>query len=221
MKILAVEFSSAERSIALLEKTGGATPEVLGSASERGGRTARAFALIEKVLAPTGTSRDEIECIAIGLGPGSYAGIRAAIALAQGWSLAREIKTLGVSSAEALAFQAHAQGRRGRVHIVIDAQRQEFYSATYEITDASYRATEPLRLVAGAEVKKLFAENEIVLGPEISGIDSTAENLFPNATALGKIACAKTDFIAPEKLEPIYLRHTSFVKAPKPRPISD
>ena len=47
--------------------------------------------------------REAIEAIAVGLGPGSYTGIRAAIALAQGWQLAREVKTLGVSSVAAMA----------------------------------------------------------------------------------------------------------------------
>ena len=72
--------------------------------------------------------------IAVGLGPGSYTGIRAAIAMAQGWQLARGVKLLGVSSAEALAAQAQAENIFGRVNLVIDAQRGEFYLATWEIS---------------------------------------------------------------------------------------
>jgi len=66
--------------------------------------------------------------IAVGLGPGSYTGVRAAIALAQGWQLAREIKLLGVSSVEAIAVQAQAEKIFGRVNVVMDAQRNEFLS---------------------------------------------------------------------------------------------
>ena len=59
--------------------------------------------------------------IAVGLGPGSYTGIRAAIAVAQGWQLARGIKLLGINSVECLAAQAQAGKIFGRVNVVIDA----------------------------------------------------------------------------------------------------
>jgi hypothetical protein len=43
--------------------------------------------------------------------------------------------------------------------------------------------------------------------------------ILPRAGILGKLALARTDFTAGEKLEPIYLRETKFVKAPPPRVI--
>ena len=92
MKILAVEFSSEQRSVAVVERAG-ATVHVRGAAREIGGRNAHAVALIEEALQQAKIEREEIECIAVGLGPGSYTGIRAAIALAQGWQLARAVKS--------------------------------------------------------------------------------------------------------------------------------
>ena len=77
--------------------------------------------------------------IAVGLGPGSYTGIRVAISMAQGWQLARGVKLLGVSSAECLAAQAQAEKIFGRVNVVIDAQRNEFYLATYEISPRGWQ----------------------------------------------------------------------------------
>jgi hypothetical protein len=41
--------------------------------------------------------------------------------------------------------------------------------------------------------------------------------VFPRATMLGQLASGRSDFVAGEKLEPIYLRETKFVKAPPPR----
>ena len=41
--------------------------------------------------------------------------------------------------------------------------------------------------------------------------------MFPRASALAELALRRTDFIAPQKLEPVYLRETKFVKAPPPR----
>ena len=45
----------------------------------------------------------------------------------------------------------------------------------------------------------------------------TGRVLFPRAATLGQLARDRTDFVAGERMEPIYLRETRFVKAPPPR----
>src|SRR5687768_14502839 len=100
MKILALEFSSEQRSVAVVEND-----TVLGEARETAGKHTQAFGLIEQALAQAGLEREHIDCVAVGLGPGSYMGTRIAIAIAQGWQLARGVKTTGINSAEALARQ--------------------------------------------------------------------------------------------------------------------
>lgn len=83
---------------------------VLGEAHEKAGKHTLAFGLIETALAQAGIEREQIECVAVGLGPGSYMGTRIAIAIAQGWQLARGVKTAGISSDDALARQAGGPG---------------------------------------------------------------------------------------------------------------
>src|SRR5581483_7435321 len=112
MTILALEFSSEQRSVAV------AHGNSVFEAAETGGRSTAAFAMIERVLAEAKIEREEIEAIAIGIGPGSYTGIRAAIAMAQGWQLARAVKLLGVSSVEAIAAQAQMEKIFGEVNVV-------------------------------------------------------------------------------------------------------
>ncbi len=60
-----------------------------------------------------------------GWGRVSYAGIRVALAIAQGWQLATGVKLLGVGSVECVAAQAQLEKLFGRVNVVIDAQRGE------------------------------------------------------------------------------------------------
>ncbi|MGZ5567995.1 MAG: hypothetical protein ACXWKG_13345, partial [Limisphaerales bacterium] len=65
-------------------------------------------------------------------------------------------------------------------------------------------------IVPAADVKALAAAGTIVVGP-----DSGAQNpalLYPQAAMLGQIAANRSDVIAGEKLEPIYLREVSFKK---------
>lgn len=215
MKILALEFSSEERSVAVLDSITGQ----VGSASERIGKITHATALIETALLQAGCDRTGIECLALGLGPGSYTGIRAAIALAQGWQLAREVKLLGLASVECLAAQAQAQGLHGRVHLAIDAQRHEFYLAAYDLGPASLAEVTPLRLVGFDEVAQLAQSGAVLVGPEVTRWFPTARVMFPEATTLARLAASRDEFRPGNELEPIYLRETTFVKAPPLRAI--
>ena len=208
MTILALEFSSEQRSVALAR--GGF---VVAEAGEIGGRDTKAFGLIEKVLADANIGREQVEVIVVGLGPGSYTGIRATIAVAQGWQLARSIKLLGESSVTALAAQAQAAGIFGRVNVVVDAQRGEFYRGTWDISAAVRQEFAPLQIVTAAEMVALKGTGEICVGPEADII------LWPRAAMLAQLAAGRTDFVAGETLAPIYLRETSFVKAPPARVI--
>jgi len=209
MTILALEFSSPRRSAALVRDG-----QLLGEAVEpMSGRGTNAFGLITKLLAETGVQREEIETMAVGMGPGSYTGIRAAIAVVQGWQLACGTKLMGISSVESLAAQAQVEKVFGRVNLVIDAQRGEFYLSTWEITAAARREIAPLKIVPAAEVTGLKAANEICAGPEMERL------LYPSAAMVAALAVGRSEFLAGDRLEPIYLRETSFVKAPAGRVI--
>ena len=203
--ILALEFSSDRRSVAVARNG-----EVLVEAVQHtDSRATNAFGLVETVLANAKITREEVEAVAIGLGPGSYTGIRVAIAMAQGWQLARHIKLIGVSSAECLAAQAQAKQIYGRVNVVIDAQRGEFYSATWEISAVECRQILPLTVVPQNELRA--RAGEICVGPQVES------PLFPSATMVASLASRNIGAISGEPLEPIYLRDDTFVKAAPPR----
>jgi tRNA threonylcarbamoyl adenosine modification protein YeaZ len=210
MKILALEFSSPRRSVAIVRE--GESHEALSGSNEP-------FTMIDEALRDAKLEREQIDCIVVGLGPGSYTGIRSAISIAQGWQLARPIKLLGISSVKGIATQAQADGATGRVNVIVDAQREEFYIAGYELTNEGTREIEPLRIVARAEVQRRSDAGEVLIGPEVSRWFPSSKTVFPRAAILGKMALTRTDFIPGEKLEPIYLRETKFVKAPPPRVI--
>src|SRR5262249_26329055 len=101
MTILALEFSSPQRSVAILR-----SPAQVAEVIETGHGVNAPLVMIDEALREAKLEREQIDCLAIGIGPGSYTGIRAAIALAQGWQLAREVKLIGVSSVECIAAQA-------------------------------------------------------------------------------------------------------------------
>jgi tRNA threonylcarbamoyl adenosine modification protein YeaZ len=226
MKILALEFSSRQRSVAVVDAglaapgsagSDGHAPGVLGEVVETGALATRALGMIEEALHETNIEREQIECLAVGLGPGSYTGIRVAIALAQGWQLARGVRLLGLSTADCLAFQAQSEGLSGQVAVVIDAQRDEFYLAGYDLTSGTRRSLQSLRLASRAEVLECLNAGAQLVGPEVTKWFPEGRVIFPRAATLGRLAAGRTDFVPGEKLEPIYLRETQFVKAPAPR----
>jgi tRNA threonylcarbamoyladenosine biosynthesis protein TsaB len=215
MTILALEFSSPQRSVAVLRAGDVA---IAAEVIETGGQGTNAFGMIERALAGTKIEREQVEVIAVGLGPGSYTGVRAAISIAQGWQLARGVKLLGIGSAECLAAQAWAEKLLGRVCVVIDAQRAEFYLATYDIAPDGWREIAPLKILSRAEVQSRAAGGEMLVGPEVTKWFALGQILYPRAATLAQLALNRNNFMPGEKLAPVYLRETNFVKWPSPRP---
>ena len=217
MKILALEFSSPQRSVAIIQSGNAGAEPAIAETIETNTRAAGALGMILEVLKIAQLEREQIECVAIGLGPGSYTGIRAAISTAQGWLLARPIKLLGISSADCLAGQSYAEGLRGRLAVVIDAQRGEFYLGRYELDEQSWHAGEPLKLASLEEVRSCVEAGEMVVGPEVNRWFPRSRDVFPRAAMLGQLSLRRNDFVDGDKIVPIYLRQTAFIKAPAPR----
>ena len=211
MRTLALEFSSTRRSVAAIAP--GREPVEAVAAS--GERNTQAFALIADVLKRVHWNRRDIECIAVGLGPGSYTGVRVGISIAQGWQIARDINLLGLSSADAIAEQARCDGLRGLVTCLIDAQRQEFYAAVYDLDDNAARAIEPLHIEPLVQATERAARGEIIVSPDDHAL--ITRRVFPTAAVIARAASMRSDYLPCEKLEPIYLREISFIKAPPPR----
>jgi tRNA threonylcarbamoyladenosine biosynthesis protein TsaB len=216
MKILALDFSSAQRSAAVFNDDDAAAHEAVDASP---GRDMKPFALIESALRQAKLEREDIECIAVGIGPGSYAGIRVAISLAQGWQLATGVKLLGVSSVDCIAAQAVASGVIGNFSVAIDAQRGEVYLASYEASGGGATETTPLKLATPAEAQERESAGELLAGPEATRWFPNGRIIFPQAAMLARLAARRSDFVAGEMLEPIYLRETTFVKAPPSRVI--
>ena len=211
MTILALEFSSPQRSAAVVQ-----AGRLLGEVIETG--PTRAFGMIEAVLREAKLERERIESVAVGLGPGSYTGIRVALALAQGWQLARGSQLLGVSSVDCVAAQAQAEGVSGRVNVLVDAQRNEFYLAAYAISADGWNVIEPLRIVTLPEIQSRVEARETMMGPEVTRWFPGGRTIFPRAARLAQMAGRRQNFATGEKLEPIYLRETNFAKAPLRKP---
>src|SRR6478672_3446997 len=105
--------------------TAAATAALVDDGEVLGERTTRAVRLLEDVdalLRQAGARQWDLDRLAVGIGPGSFTGVRLGLATARGLALALDLPVAGVSTLEVLAA-----GAPGAVP-VIDARRREVFA---------------------------------------------------------------------------------------------
>ena len=127
--ILALDTSTPVASVALTRGTRW-DGEVLAefSCTSRVSHSSRLLLMIEAVLREAGVERQMLGGIAVGLGPGSFTGLRIAMATAKGLVAASGLPLYGCSGLDCLA--ASCQSER-LVCAVLDARQKEVYGALY------------------------------------------------------------------------------------------
>jgi tRNA threonylcarbamoyladenosine biosynthesis protein TsaB len=103
MRIVAIETSGALGTVAAFER-GTLVAEWTSSVSNAHGESV--FGLLDLALAHCGWKAGSVELWAAGVGPGSFTGVRVAIATVTGIVMATGAKAVGVSSFEAVRFDA-------------------------------------------------------------------------------------------------------------------
>ena len=161
---------------------------------------------------------DTIDLVAAGIGPGSFTGVRTAITAAQGLAFSLDKPVVGISSLQALAWQAQARGASGVLLTLLDARMGEYYSAVYRCTDSRV----PPELLLPPSLEKPGATGPWLdynptlcignMGGEESKIWKKLPTIeaFPTAAAvaaLGKLAWSKKQILLPEQLQALYVRN--------------
>lgn len=214
MICLAIEASTNRRSVAVARHG-----IVLAEAVHTAGRDTPLFGMIESALAKACLRPEQVSHLAVGLGPGSYTGIRIAIAAAQGWALAHPVRLVGRSSVDLAARRARNLALHGPTTVVVDAHRGEIYLADFTLTPDAIQPISPLRIASRAEVEAARAAGHRIVGPDLDALAIPGQAVFPEAATLASWICESDEATAPELLEPIYLRSTAFIKAPPPRAV--
>lgn len=135
MFILAVETSTLSGSVALIEAppggNGSPREKVLGETTVSTPEThsARLMPAIDRLLHETSLDIRQVQGIAVGLGPGSFTGLRIAVSTVKGLAYSLRVPVAGVPTLEALA--RNVPYARMQVCPVLDARKKEVYAALF------------------------------------------------------------------------------------------
>ncbi len=101
------------------------------------GQAERLVPMIEAVMARANLGFEDLDLIAVTLGPGAFTGVRIGIATAEGLGLASGRPVLGLTSFEAVAAGTPTELRAGRALVVaIESRREELYLQAFDAAGA-------------------------------------------------------------------------------------
>ncbi|MDD5669806.1 MAG: tRNA (adenosine(37)-N6)-threonylcarbamoyltransferase complex dimerization subunit type 1 TsaB [Candidatus Omnitrophica bacterium] len=181
---------------------------------------------VRRTLDASGVSLESLDCVACGIGPGSFTALRIGLATAKGIGWALNKKMIGISTLDILAL--NAAPREGYVVPVMDAKRSLLYACVYKIKNKTLQKLTPYLLVSKdgllSAIKRKIpsrSENPVVflgdavalykndLLTNVSGAELLDKDFwYPrpgNIIARAREMIAKKNFTDSLRLEPMYL----------------
>lgn len=193
MLILAFDTATDRATSALV-----ADGEVLG---ERFSRASTLLADVDALLRRAGARPTDVGGLAVGIGPGSFTGIRIGLAAARGLALALGVRVAGVSTLDALA--AGAPGAMP----VVDAKRREVFVPGPRAVGPAELELEPGSVCVGDGAVR-YRDVLEAAGAEVPPDDD--ERHLPRARFHALLA---RDFGPAELVQPLYVRLPDAVEA--------
>jgi tRNA threonylcarbamoyladenosine biosynthesis protein TsaB len=184
---------------------------------------------VEALLQESHLQLQDLDAIAIGIGPGAFTGVRLGVAVVQGLATASDLAVLPVTSLDAIAAQCIKTGTFEKIKpkyfvIAIDARMDEIYWAKYEVATQTQQLAKRMGDIHLSKPEDIDLTNiELLAG---SALQAYGDRLFSKATvslsqigldpeiqlsALGILDCARQTLKDGgqrhvRELEPLYVR---------------
>lgn len=177
----------------------------------------RLLPMVDGLLKKAQVSKQDLQGIAYGCGPGSFTGIRIAASVTQGIALALDLPVLGVSSLQAVAQEVFAQSDAQQVMTIMNAHMGEVFWGAFERAGNLCKAISPEQVGSPekclAEIAEFNGEvagdglalpGFIHLPQQWAQVQPQAQYILP----LAKDAWHKQLFTDAEEQQPVYLRES-------------
>jgi len=150
-----------------------------------------------------------VDRIVVGTGPGSFAGVRSAIAFAKGFALGRQCEVLGLPSPCAVAAQALPADGTGRLAVVGDARCGKLWVALFDGWSLAREIFQTVKDDLRKDIPdgyEVVTTDEARIGALLKETFGTAYRggIIPTDKGLRAFAEKNPDALAPDPL-PIYL----------------
>ena len=219
MITLAIEQSTGRGSAALLDRD-----RIRGEADWPETRRGQQHLVpcLEKLLADANCAAAKIESYAVGLGPGSYSGLRIALATVRAMALPDRRPVRGISSGAALAWALGREHNVNHVTVVGDARRNRLWSARFRVTPDAVECRRDYSLDPIDALPSLVQPGDLLATPDWLRLAEALERDCPAAVSLlrrpalpaardvGRLVLKGTAVVE-EPVAPIYLHPPVFV----------
>lgn len=208
MKILALDTSTSAGSVAISDGKNIITEY---SPNSEKSHSETFLPMIDKILKMVKFRIQEIDAIAIAIGPGSFTGLRIGLSTAKGFCFGLKIPLMPISTLMSLANNATKISKNQKICPFLDAGRGNYYSALYSSNlDEIMKPT----LFTMQELVNQKKSDTILVGQNIKGFQNEFYFSEPNATSLIDIVYKRNfsldyDYNQIANLQPLYIRKSS------------
>ena len=230
MNMLAIDVSSRTASAAvfkaerltgeqLTRERAGGNPVIAAAHLDAGlTHSQTLLPMVDALLQGGALTMEDIDRVAVAVGPGSFTGVRIGVATAKGLAFAQEIPCTPVSTLLGMAYGYAALPLRGILCAALDARRGQVYAAVFALEEGDVRRlTEDAAVNAEVLAAQLPAYGAPVLLTGDGAVlirqalpDSVACHMLPTINYAAGIAAAAYALdlpaVHPDELRPVYLR---------------
>lgn len=220
MRILAVETSTMSGGVAVMDSAAGPVAEA--RLSVRAAHSERLMTGVDYVLSRSGLRVEDMDALAVAVGPGSFTGLRIGLAAVKGLAFATGLPVAAVPTLEAFAMCFFMT--RHPVCTMLDARKKEVYAACFEygaggiiriVPEVAVRAGEMARMLSGRGPVVFAGQGAEIYRSDIEGalgedaLFAPRHLMAPSPMAVaeaGLIKAMRGEYSEPSALCPFYIR---------------
>ncbi|GAB6052520.1 tRNA (adenosine(37)-N6)-threonylcarbamoyltransferase complex dimerization subunit type 1 TsaB [Magnetospira thiophila] len=177
------------------------------------GQSEALLPMVRDAMAEAGLRFDQVDRLAVTIGPGAFTGLRIGLAAARGLALAMDRPLVPITTTEALAHAVPQSERTGRtVLVVLDSKRADFYA---QLFDADLTPLGEVQAIAPQDLATFVPEGPLllvgdatdkafdILGSAGGDVTRSATAPVPDPVVIARLAATRAPVAHPS---PLYLR---------------